>query len=39
VLKKNEKPGYEWIENSLIPLFNGALKSGGSYQGWDFTAR
>jgi hypothetical protein len=39
VLKKMEKPAYDWIENSLIPLFTAALKSGGTYQGWDFTSR
>jgi hypothetical protein len=39
VLRKMEKPAYDWIENSLIPLFTAALKSGGTYQGWDFTSR
>lgn len=39
VLKKNEKPTYKWIETDLIPIADAALKSGGTYQGWDFQAK
>lgn len=39
VLKKNEKPTYKWIETNLIPMAEAAIKSGGTYQGWDFQSK
>ena len=39
VLKKNETPNYTWIETNLMQINEAALKSGGTYQGWDFLMR
>ncbi|MFN5423731.1 MAG: DUF695 domain-containing protein [bacterium] len=39
VLKKSEKPSYQWIETNLMPIAEAAIKSGGAYQGWDFVSK
>lgn len=39
VMKKNEIPGYKWIETDLIPMAQAAIKSGGIFHGWDFSSK
>ncbi len=36
VLNKKERPGFAWVETTVVPLHNKTVRSGGAYLGWDF---